>query len=185
MFNHLRGPARGWPSRWFAWMGLRRPELSARKLRLFVCACFRRHDAALGSDWSRSVLATAERRADERAGIEEVARALAHAPTLEYHPDPDFPITWTPERDLVRVLEMHDDHEQVEGAALSMGAFLMRPDHRPEVLREIFGNPFRASPFHPAWRSDAVLAVARQIYDAQDFSALPVLADALEDAGCY
>jgi hypothetical protein len=29
-----------------------------------------------------------------------------------------------------------------------------------------------------------VMAVARQVYEGRDFGALPVLADALEEAGC-
>jgi hypothetical protein len=29
-----------------------------------------------------------------------------------------------------------------------------------------------------------VVALARQMYDSRDFSAMPILADALQDAGC-
>jgi hypothetical protein len=50
-------------------------------------------------------------------------------------------------------------------------------------LRDIF-NPFRDAPFDPAWRTSTVLAMARYAYDSGDFSALPILADALQDAGC-
>jgi hypothetical protein len=38
--------------------------------------------------------------------------------------------------------------------------------------------------FDPAWRTDTVLALARQMYESRDFSAMPILADALQDAGC-
>lgn len=48
----------------------------------------------------------------------------------------------------------------------------------------IFGNPFYDCAFNPAWRTDTAVAVARQMYDARDFAAMPVLADALQDAGC-
>ncbi|MBN9122540.1 MAG: hypothetical protein J0I06_25905 [Planctomycetes bacterium] len=51
-------------------------------------------------------------------------------------------------------------------------------------MRELFGNPFRPVPFAPEWRTDTVLALARQMYGARDFSAMPILADALQDAGC-
>jgi hypothetical protein len=51
-------------------------------------------------------------------------------------------------------------------------------------IREVFGNPFRPVRFNPAWRTDTVLAVARRAYDAREFGALPILADALQDAGC-
>jgi hypothetical protein len=37
---------------------------------------------------------------------------------------------------------------------------------------------------NPAWLTSTVLALARQMYDSRDFSAMPILADALQDAGC-
>ena len=51
-------------------------------------------------------------------------------------------------------------------------------------LRDIFGNPFRPVMFSPEWRTDTALALARQMYECRDFSAMPILADALQDAGC-
>jgi hypothetical protein len=53
-----------------------------------------------------------------------------------------------------------------------------------ELVREIFGNPFRQVAFFPSWRTDTALSLARQMYESQDFSAMPILADALQDAGC-
>jgi hypothetical protein len=53
-----------------------------------------------------------------------------------------------------------------------------------QLLRDIFGNPFRPVTFSPEWRTDAAVALARQMYDSRDFSAMPILADALQDAGC-
>lgn len=53
-----------------------------------------------------------------------------------------------------------------------------------ELVREIFGNPFRPVHFDPSWRTSGVLAPARGIYEWRDFAALPALADALEHAGC-
>jgi hypothetical protein len=80
------------------------------------------------------------------------------------------------------------------------------------LLRDIIGNPFRAlSPVRPpdppwltaevlaatgpwphlldgwfnsAWVTSDAVAVARQMYESRDFSALPILADAFQDAGC-
>jgi hypothetical protein len=56
--------------------------------------------------------------------------------------------------------------------------------HQVGLLRDIFGNPFRPVVFPPSWRTDTALALARQMYDAREFSAMPILADALQDAGC-
>jgi hypothetical protein len=53
-----------------------------------------------------------------------------------------------------------------------------------KLIRCMFGNPFRAVPFHPEWRTQTVLILARQMSDSRDFSAMPILADALQDAGC-
>jgi hypothetical protein len=52
------------------------------------------------------------------------------------------------------------------------------------LLREVFGNPFRAREAAPGWRSHTAVALARRAYEERDWSMLPVLADALEEAGC-
>jgi hypothetical protein len=52
------------------------------------------------------------------------------------------------------------------------------------LLRDIFGNPFRPVSFDSNWRTSTAIALAKQMYDSRDFSAMPILADALQDAGC-
>ena len=52
------------------------------------------------------------------------------------------------------------------------------------LLRDVFGNPFRPVAFSPAWRTDTAVTLARQMYESRDFSPLPILADALQEAGC-
>jgi len=66
--------------------------------------------------------------------------------------------------------------------------------HKPEqaewacirsLLRDVAGNPFQARPaFDAAWRTGSVKRMAEGIYAARRFDELPILADALEDAGC-
>jgi hypothetical protein len=51
-------------------------------------------------------------------------------------------------------------------------------------LHDIVGNPFQAVRWQRAWRTADVLGVARSIYEESAFDRLPVLADALMDAGC-
>jgi hypothetical protein len=52
------------------------------------------------------------------------------------------------------------------------------------ILRDMFGNPFRPVAFDPAWRTSTAVTIAKGMYDNRDFSAMPILADALQDAGC-
>src|SRR5262249_38598829 len=52
------------------------------------------------------------------------------------------------------------------------------------LIREVFGNPFRPIDFSPEWRTDTALSLARQMYESRDFGVMPILADALQDAGC-
>jgi hypothetical protein len=52
------------------------------------------------------------------------------------------------------------------------------------IVRDIFGNPFRPVAFDDSWRTSTVLALASGIYAEQAFDRMPILADALQDAGC-
>lgn len=53
-----------------------------------------------------------------------------------------------------------------------------------KILRDIIGNPFRPSTLNPFWRTSNALALAQLNYDDRQFADMPILADALEDAGC-
>jgi hypothetical protein len=52
------------------------------------------------------------------------------------------------------------------------------------LIRDLFANPFRPVAFDPRWRTSDVVGLARAIYDDRAFDRLPILADALMDAGC-
>jgi hypothetical protein len=52
------------------------------------------------------------------------------------------------------------------------------------LVRDIFANPFRSVRFSPEWRTATAIALAQQMYESREFSAMPILADALQDAGC-
>jgi len=53
-----------------------------------------------------------------------------------------------------------------------------------DVIREVYGNPFRPIDVAPGWLSTDVVEVARRIYINRTFESMPKLADALETAGC-
>lgn len=52
------------------------------------------------------------------------------------------------------------------------------------LLRDIFGDPFEFIAFDPDWRSANVVGIAEGIYADRAFDRLPILADALQEAGC-
>jgi len=53
-------------------------------------------------------------------------------------------------------------------------------------LRDIFGPlPLRSIVLEQHWNAGTVPKLAQAIYDGRSYDRLPILADALEDAGCY
>ncbi len=50
------------------------------------------------------------------------------------------------------------------------------------ILRDLV--PFRPVSFDAEWRTSTATAIAQQMYESRDFGAMPILADALQDAGC-
>ncbi|MBX9584052.1 MAG: hypothetical protein K2X87_27445 [Gemmataceae bacterium] len=63
----------------------------------------------------------------------------------------------------------------------------LRADSEPKqtaLLRDGIGNPFRPVAIDPDWLTSTVVALAAGIYADRAFDRPPVLADALEDAGC-
>ncbi|QEL20518.1 hypothetical protein [Limnoglobus roseus] len=52
------------------------------------------------------------------------------------------------------------------------------------ILRDIFGNPFRPVTLPPSWLTPTAVGLAEAIYADRVSDRLPILADALQDAGC-
>jgi hypothetical protein len=74
------------------------------------------------------------------------------------------------------------DKDEAEGVADR--AYEEGLKDRSDLVREVFGNPFRPVAFDPTWLAPEVVALARFIYDERAFDRLPILADALEEEGC-
>ncbi len=57
-------------------------------------------------------------------------------------------------------------------------------EQQTRLLRDIVGNPFRPVSLDPSWLTSTVVALAQGIYEENAFDRMPILADALQDAGC-
>ena len=59
-----------------------------------------------------------------------------------------------------------------------------RPGVARSLIRCVLGNPFRPAALAPGWATPDAVALARGMSEARDFAPMPILADALEEAGC-
>ena len=137
-------------------------QAGTRKLRLFACACCREQDIVREDVQSLTMLETMEKYAD----------GLICRPDFTQRPSGVIEA-------IVRLIRSGN----ARSAALRIAAEFTFYDGRG-ILRDIFGNPFRPVTFAPAWRTDTAVSLARGMYESRDFSAMPILADALQDAGC-
>jgi hypothetical protein len=84
----------------------------------------------------------------------------------------------------VRVAQVGEGPASPQAAAARQREEAVQAD----LLRDLFANPFRPPPApHPtvlAWGDGTVVRIARAIYEERGFGRLPILADALLDAGC-
>jgi hypothetical protein len=177
-----------------AMLAVVRDKGSDRLWRLFAVACLRTIEGRLRDERSRRALDVAERMADGKATHKEVEWAVAQAQDAAHEAERE---AWTDE---VRINFGWDErHEKLWQAARAARHLLacVRPEvgydslddglRLPDVIREVFGNPFRWTPIEPAWLAEndgAALKLALAIYGGHAFELLPILADALEDAGC-
>jgi len=173
---------------------LLRGRASERKLRLLACACCRAWDPDLSlSDFARTAVLTTERYVDGQASREEREAASVVAREAYYltvqQQGRGARAAWlarlagwgSGSRDghLARLTVMNDP-DVWRRMGVPRQALL-------PLVRCIFGNPFLAVAVDPswlAWGGGTVPAVAAAIYEERAFDRTPILADALEDAGC-
>jgi hypothetical protein len=175
-------------------------KAGGRKLRLFACACCSRIGDLLTEQSGRQAVEVAERYADGRAGKAELKAARDTArrrrqvaafccATLGSKTCRDFGAAadWAVE------LRANDAAGRRAGDPIHTkgrdwwAARRLEQAAQAELLKDVFGNPFRpvsVSPSWLTWNGGTVAKLAAAIYDERRFADLPVLADALEDAGC-
>jgi hypothetical protein len=189
-----------------------RDRASDRKLRLFVCACCRRIWHLLPAA-ARSAVEVAERFADGQATAEDLRDAAADCAAAQAHPGSPAAreaAFWaaTLHADVVKFdlnvgIFGHSVHEHApwlaaqavaEATPAAWWALFKRSKARRaeeqaqcRLLRDVIGNPFwqgKGDPAWLAWNDGIVVRLARGIYSDRAFDRLPILADALEEAGC-
>ena len=168
-----------------------RGKTTERKLRLYCCACCRRVAANL-SRARRKAVDIAERFADGRAGWWGTlwGEFLALPPDTRNWEN----IKGRPEQIAAHITIQHWKQKNPDGDGVAVASDVTRvtrhaaspmsdADHL-QLLRDIFGNPFRPVTLDPRWLSSTVLDLARTIHDERVYERMPILADALMDAGC-
>jgi hypothetical protein len=180
------------------WASVRRFPVSERKLRLYCCACCQRVRDLIPSDQVRALLTVEERWAEGRASEEEVREATEVArQALRDMSGGQGMMLWDMSAGQLATHAVAGIF-LTEGMGVShSGAWALWKAGAIEswqggdyikLLHDIVGNPFRPSPPLPAavlaWNDATVPRIAEAIYGEYAFGRLPVLADALLDAGC-
>jgi hypothetical protein len=171
---------------WLAWadpmpmLEFRGTRQSHRKRRLFVVACCRRI-AHLMTDTGHRAVTAGEDFADGKINqhqLHDAWRAVGFpkAENRGYAAAAARAASVSPGNDLA-----------AHGAASAVYACARKALERAAqavLLRDIFGNPFRPVVVDPNWLTSTVVALAKGIYEERAFDRMPILADALQDAGC-
>jgi hypothetical protein len=162
---------------------------SSRKLRLFACACCRQLWHLLNDSDGRRTVEVAERYTDGEATMEELAAACRDAraaPSLA---------AWTAAalaerapRAAARAAAQSASYYAVLGGGQFLPGVWATQDGvratQAALLREVVGNPFRAVKIPALSPRSVPRMLATSIYAEHRWGDLPVLADALEEAGC-
>jgi hypothetical protein len=159
-------------------------RLSARKYRLLACAAVRRLGLpAKGS--AMDAVSLAERFADGEATSLELASARFGGRFQPSHPA--WAVCWSPGEN-PQVMAERALAWVVGGVAGTRIELAHREQgYQADLLREIAAPLFEPVTFDPGWLtwSDrTVVRLAQGIYDERAFERMPILGDALEDAGC-
>jgi hypothetical protein len=173
-------------------------NVSQRKCRLFLVACCYRILDLMPEGVGRTALSVAESFADKKAGdaarrkAQREATVVPDGPGLETVNALYSVLEATKKTIAIRTADTssaaaargHAARRRGKGKDPYVAAFQKELAAHAVLLRDIFGNPFRPVAFDPRWRSESAVSLARTAYDTRDFSLLPILADALEEAGC-
>ena len=158
-------------------------RVCGRKGQLFVCSAARYYWTKLVDRRSQKAVEVSELFADDLATEQELREAQAEAGDAA-DSLAEFCVQGSPP----------SAEELWNAAELAWEVASLYPNYLTKsfpnciaCLRDIFGNPFRPVALDPAWfrwNDGAIPRIAQAIYDERRFADLPILADALEEAGC-
>jgi hypothetical protein len=158
---------------------------SKRRWQLFACACCWRILPLLEDEASRRAVSVAERRAEGDVGADEVHEALEDARTATLRSSLRSSLTAPAFAAMAAEYALSlPRRAYLHSARATGGNQLAEHVAQCGLLRELFGNPFRPFLIDAAWRTPLVLTIAAGIYERELYDEMPVLGDALEDAGC-
>jgi hypothetical protein len=157
-----------------------RRRASGRKLRLFACWCCRRNRAFVALPGAERVVAATERWAEGAGGTRAVTAALSELDLAPASPEFDRSLG------AMRLGFCSEDAFIAATYTLAWATDdeLATDERLSHQLRDIFGNPFRPIRLRPEWLTKDAISLAARMYEGRDFSEMPALADALQDAGC-
>ena len=167
-----------------------------RKARLFAVACCRRIRHLMADERSRTAVDVAARYADGLASDQElqaaeIAATAAHDDAFRRKGKVRASGEWAAQFAACSQNPLFVATRAANFAFVAAGDGLRGgPEHaaQSELVRCIFGPlPFRTVEIDPTWLTQnhaAVVNVAKKIYDDTAFDQMPVLAEALEQAGC-
>lgn len=144
-------------------------RLSERQVRLFTCACLRRFGHIVEKERNQLAIETMEQYADGLIRKRDMKKARKAAS-----------IPW---------LTSFDAREEAVSTLQAATRVLTKEHQRvlDDLLSDVAGNLDSVVSLRPSWlrRNGGIVAtIAQAIYADQSFAELPILADALEEAGC-
>ena len=169
-----------------------------RKFRLFAVGCCRNIWPGLQDVRSRAAVEVAERFADGLATQSELRTAFSAASAAvtdckdfsAFSENQAIAAFLTAARNIDESATKIPEHQDANEVASHVWSYAIDGDlakfvkKHSDILRDITGNPFHPATFDPIWRTDHTIGIATKMYDERRFDTIPILADALQDAGC-
>jgi hypothetical protein len=179
-----------------------RTVVGQRKLRLWGCACCRLNWEHIREQSIRDAVELAERMAEGIANSEEIPVIERQVFPLSLGSSVEQLLRGEPRTEVPNIAKaalalLSNDWETYAWAGVEIGHpgwRIRQGEEGPwakscaDLLRCIIGNPFHSHQLADSnwivWNGATIIQIAQLIYTNRQFQDLPILADALEEAGC-